>query len=189
MAHWLRRLAILCIVAGCVGGVVALMSVWMAPDQYCAWKECMYNGWGPPPPPPRTATIGLVFGPTLPFGVYWMLFVAILALVAGSVFWSRLRPRLLLICSVVALGALALLFLDTRLPTIVWWGNGACGSDCYTPGQVRYTMPSEWLFLWCFAPCCLAIGAQYFSTRLRIRASNNTASPGSPSPVGEGAGG
>lgn len=183
MARWLRRLAILSTVAAFVGAGIALLSVWMAPDQYCAWKLCTYNGLYPPPPPPRIETIGLVVGPTLPFSVYWMVFAAILLNFAVTIFVSQRRPRLLLVCSVVALGALALLFFDARLPIIYSWTyliapcSGFCNANV-TP--VRYALPSEWLFLWCFAPCCVAVVAQCFALGL------GGPHPLSPSPTGEG---
>jgi hypothetical protein len=182
MALWLRRLAILSTSAAFVGAAIALLSVWMAPDQYCAWQLCVYNGLYPPPPPPRLDTIGLVIGPTLPFAAYWLLFVGILVIFAAAVVSKRVPSAVSRIASLVALGALALLVADARLPTISSWTYpfASCGAGCGVGlPPVRYALHSEWLFLWCLVPCCVAVVEQFLSTRLR------GPHPLPPSPVGE----
>ncbi|HKV83804.1 MAG TPA: hypothetical protein VJN88_04565 [Ktedonobacterales bacterium] len=183
MARWLRVIAMLSTIAALGGAAVALLSVWMAPDQYCAWKICGYNGLYPPPPPPRTDTIGFVVGPTLPFVAFWLIFVGILLIFAATIVMSRLPRTVNRVTSLSAVGALALLVLDARLPIIIAWSDRwiSCGPGCEIgAGQYRYSLPSEWLFLWCLIPCCVAVLTQFFGSRLR------GPHPLPPSPTGEG---
>lgn len=173
MARSLRIIAMLSAVVALGGAAVALLSVWMAPDQNCAWKFCNYNGLYPPPPPPRTETIGLVVGPTLPFSVYWLLFIGILLVFVVALVSQRVPPSLGRIVSLITIGALALFVLDARLPIISSWTYpvASCGPGCgIGVPPVQYTLRSEWLFLWCLIPCCVAALAQYASLRLCARA-------------------